>query len=335
MSSVEKLHNYNNIFKLGKDWAKNHPTLKDAYVRFHPQNSLIEPLSHRLTISLILPTLMWAGKRFSPDLAHVMGKWSEPSIKDLREIIQLVEKRSPQYLAGTAVPLLLQDINSLLSLPEKVHSWIEALPEKSSKVAPKSLLGRAWAAIQSGGGQVKKGLFIVVEKITRFLAKYLPFTFTERIAKWCHAKIEAGEKIVYQKAKEAAVQLLKEKEAALTRKVVSIVKGNMERIAIAGLEQGTQSLVKLGLSYFVYRGSKELAAYALSGLPENVQRAASVANVMLGGYLCFRSISPTIHRLHKIYKIAASPEVTMIRELYHLSKTNDPVKMTEFVKKHL
>lgn len=232
------------------------------------------------------------------------------------------------------VYILSKDLNTLLSLPDKVRSFINGT--QAVKNEPTTLLGRTWDWIKKGTSAVKESFTEMVLWIIRQIAialKKVPYL--EQCIVNVEGKIENGKSYIggvfdqgkaylHEKVVKRAQEVIDRKETALRKKAMGAVAEIVARKAISFF---TTLTITTALGFMIYK-IPEIIGTDTSEYSEQL----ATLRLGIGIALWAKSVAPIFSGLHNDYKEDFNPEASTLRELRTLINAQNLHKVIKLLK---
>jgi len=230
--------------------------------------------------------------------------------------------------------IVTKDLNTILSVPEKLHSLLDdVIVEESHMANPTTLTGRVWVWIKEAVGIIKDSFIHLIKVVFRSIATNLKrISPLESSITWIE---ETGgqikpylSEIFYQSKRKLfkhAHQIIEKNEKKVRQKAVGIVAETVARKAFSFVVTFT---LTTAMTYALYR----LPDYIPGAVNFEHSHELSQIRKVTGIAFWIMSITPIFYGLHNDYKEDFNPDASTFRELRHLINFDNLHKVIKFIK---
>ncbi|MBS0630015.1 MAG: hypothetical protein JSS30_07335 [Verrucomicrobia bacterium] len=367
-SKTSNIDYYANLYQKYLDFNRTGDTGAEINYYLYPQVYIASQCSHYLNSCIsskaIKGTYASAGslavavsRIFSPSFAKKVEDWWVDPIetktvlaigRPIERFFKPLAARSASLLPilGTLdrsfialcrnIYIVSKDLNTILSVPEKIHSLLDQLIEEESQMAqdqPKTLTGRAWVAAKEGIAIIKDSTVHLIKRIYRFVSSYLKkISFID--SSLSRLESSAGQITPYLKALyhhgklklvDQAHRLIEKNEAKIRRKTMGIVAETVARKAFSFFVKFS---ITTAITYGVYKFPD-----LIPGLNEyeNSKELFVLRNVA-GLTYWLTSINTIFNGLQKDYKEDFNPEASTFQELRSMITFSNLHKVIKIIK---
>lgn len=232
------------------------------------------------------------------------------------------------------VYILSKDLNTILSLPDKVRSFIEGT--QPMETATPTLLSRTWSWIKKGTNAVKdsftkmvlwiiRQIAIVLKKVP-YLEPYIIYLEgkVENGKSYLEGLFEQGKAYLHEKVVKKAQDVISRKETALRKKAVGAVAEILARKAISFF---TTFTITTALGFMIYKIPDIIGTNTTDH-----SKTLSTIRKVVGTLLWAKSVTPIFYGLQDDYREDFNPEASTLRELRTLINTQNLHKVIKLLK---
>lgn len=231
--------------------------------------------------------------------------------------------------------VLSKDLNTILSIPDKIRSFIERT-QQPIETESSTFLGQTWEWIKKSTYTVKYYFTEMVLWIIRQIAivlKEVPYLEPSIISlevkiedakSYISEVFEQGKAYLHEKLIKKAVEVINRKEAALRKKAVGAVAEIVARKAITFF---TTFTLTTALGFMIYKIPDILG----TNTTEHSETLSTIRKI-IGVGLWAKSVSPIFYGLPEDYKENFNPEASTLRELRALINAQTLHKVIKILK---